>query len=260
MKLGVVGFGNVGKAVYNGLIQYHDVWVNDTQPLPNIKNYPIWVLAQACDAIFICVPTPKTPEGSADLKNVHQVVANLNADNCKGLIIIKSTVPPGTTDHLRDTYKNLRFACNPDFLRENHANEDFIAPNRIIYGAYDVSDFVTVEKIYRKWTCAKLECTPTEAELIKHLSNAFLTMKVAFACETASICNFYNAASLVVASGVSFDKRIGPSHLNPLLGKIKWNSPCLPKDLSALIAALENEGYESRFLKTILETGVEKNE
>ncbi len=260
MKIGVIGFGNVGRAVYNGLSQHHDVWVNDINPLVNIKNYPLWVLAQTCDAVFICVPTPKSVDGSADLKNVQEVVANLNADNCKGLIIIKSTVPPCTTDILQDTYRNLRFACNPDFLRENHADKDFKEPSRIVYGAYNAEDFAVLKQIYHEWNCKKIECTPTEAELIKHLSNAFLTMKVAFTCELDNVCKIYGASSTLVASGLALDNRIGSSHLNPLLGKIKWNSPCLPKDLSALIKALKNQGYNSRFLESILEIGVEKNE
>lgn len=258
MKIGIIGYGNVGRAVYNGLIQYHDVWVSDIKPLENIKNYPSWVLARTCDAIFICVPTPKGPSGHAELKYVYQSIASLNADTCKGLIIIKSTVPPGTTDLLRDTYNNLRFACNPDFLRENYAVEDFIAPDRIVYGAYTVADTQVLDRIYNKWNCKKIVCSPVEAELIKHLSNACLTMKVAFACEVAKISKLYQASPAIVSLGVSSDKRIGSSHLNPILGKIKWSSPCLPKDLTALIKALETQEYESKFLKSILDNGVEK--
>jgi UDPglucose 6-dehydrogenase len=262
MRLGVVGFGKVGKACTQAFRHYHEVYVNDVADIAPEKSVPLKFLAENCEAIFICVPTPASENGSANLKIIYNVIGALHSALFNGrynpLIVLKSTVPPKTTLTLRMKFPRLRFACNPEFLRENHAYEDMMAPDRIVMGAFMTEDMNVLGKVYERWSCRKIFCDPTTAETIKYLSNAFLTTKVAFACEVAKICEIYGVDSGLVFEGMGYDKRIGRSHLDPRLGPLKKESPCLPKDLKALIKNLESHRYESRLLKEILEVGIEK--
>jgi len=255
-----VGYGVVGKACAEAFKQYHEVYVNDVRDIAPEKNCSLENLKNNCDAIFICVPTPSLPDGSANLSFIKNVLDKMGVPNTgnKPLIVLKSTVPPTTTLQLQRAYPFWRFACNPEFLRQNSAYEDMMVPDRIVLGASNVKDMETLAKVYERWNCKTILCTPTEAEVIKYLSNAFLTAKVAFACEIAKVCKVYGAYSGIVYEGIALDKRIGYSHLDPRLGPLKKNSPCLPKDILALIKSLESNGYESPLLKNIMERGIEK--
>ncbi len=261
MKLGIVGYGKVGRACTEAFRQYHEVYVNDVKDIAPEDIYRLNYLIEKCDAIFVCVPTPMAKDGNADLSYVLCVIEKLSclvSDGNKPLIVLKSTVPPQTTLELQKKYPDLRFACNPEFLREKSAYEDMMVPDRIVLGTFNKEDLAVLNRIYLRWNCPKIHCCPTTAELIKHLSNAFLTAKVAFACETAKICKIYGVDPALVFEGTSLDKRIGKSHLDPRLGPLKKSSPCLPKDILALIKNLESYGYESRLLKEVLDNGVEK--
>jgi UDPglucose 6-dehydrogenase len=261
MRLGVIGFGVVGKAYTEAFRQYHEiVYVHDVKDISPEHNHTLETLKRNCQAIFICVPTPSNLAGSANLNYVEAAVKELGDPSTenKPLLIIKSTVPPNTTMQLQMKYPQWRFTCNPEFLRQHTAFEDTMAPDRIILGAFNGQDMDVLIQIYERWNCKTILCSPIEAECIKYLSNAYLTAKVAFACEIGKVCSVYGAYSGIVYEGVALDKRIGYSHLNPQLGPLKISSPCLPKDLLALIKSLESNGYESNLLKQIWKDGVEK--
>ncbi len=133
--IGVVGYGVVGKAVAAGFKQKgHNVFVNDSEITSDNKTK----LALHCDVIFICVPTPRKPDGSADLTCVYQVAEEFSMIAESILVpplVIKSTVPPRTTCRLNWKYPKLQFLCNPEFLRAEHALEDFLHPDRTVIGA-----------------------------------------------------------------------------------------------------------------------------
>jgi len=263
MNIGVVGYGTVGKAVAQGFrIKSHIVYVNDIKELENEKSHDKEILMKECPVIFICIPTPPKRDGSINLRGVERVVeelsCHLHTTSSARVLVIKSTVIPGTTNRLSLRYPEFTFAVNPEFMRMKYALHDFLNPKRIVVGTGSIFARTTLRKLYRVWKCPKLFTDPTTAETIKYVSNIFFTTKVAFACEVSNICKVLGVDAKEVMNAVSLDSRIGKSHLDPTLGKIPKNSACLPKDTSALIRFLERKGYESKLLKTVYETGVEK--
>lgn len=215
---------------------------------------------EECDVIFVCVPTPMKKDGSIDLSYVDSAVGALyefKREENNPIIVIKSTIVPETTQNLQEKYLGFRFAVNPEFMRMGSSLSDFLNPDRIVVGTEESTAKQILEKLYEEWKCPKIFTNSKTAEMIKYTSNAFLTMKVAFACEIAEICNFLEIDSSAVMNAVGMDKRINHSHLNPVLGKILKNSACLPKDIMALIKYLQSKGYQSRFLEMVHKVGVE---
>jgi len=166
-------------------------------------------------------------------------------------------VTPKTTKLLQLQYPRFKIAVNPEFLRVQSASKDFLDPDRIVIGAADEAVADKVAELYKKWTCPIIITSPTTAELIKYLSNAFLVAKVAYACEIMRLCKHYDVDMLEVYRGVTFDNRIHPSHLNPLFGPITKDSHCLPKDLLALIKSLEDDELDTSFLQAVFNRGVQ---
>lgn len=257
MKIGVVGYGTVGKAVADGFKKKGiEVYVNDiVLPFSSSKKQ----LMEHCDYIFVCVQTPTNKYGTIGLAHVFTAIEGLNyySDKNNPIIIIKSTIVPGTTEYLINKYPNLRIVVNPEFLRQDYALQDFLDPDRIVIGTSDPFLVPKLEKLYGSFDCPVYITLPTVAELVKYLSNAYLVSKVAFACEAQKICDRFNVDAKKVMSLVYVDRRINRSHLKPSLGPIPKNSPCLPKDLQSLISHLESKGYVSKFLKAIYKGGVE---
>lgn len=258
MILGIIGYGTVGKALTTVFEQKgYDVYVNDTRVLGKEWNYHKSVLKQNCDVIFICVPTP-VKNGKMDLSIVESCLNDLDfsSDN-NPLIVIKSTVLPDFTTRMQMKYPNLRIAFNPEFLRARTPVQDFEHPDRILIGTTNPEDADLLLQVYENWGITpRIVCDPTTAEAVKMLSNALLVHKVAFACEVAEICKRLDVDMSLVMDYVLMDKRFNPSHLDPSLGKIASSSPCLPKDLIALISALQKLGYDSQLLKADRKTAI----
>jgi UDPglucose 6-dehydrogenase len=271
MILGVVGYGYVGKAVVEGFRhQGFKVYVNDIDDNRSAKAFidvcDKKMMVQKCDAIFVCVGTPEGLHGNIDLYQVNNAVDKLAFYSSNGrvvkkpLIIIKSTVVPGTTKTYASLHKHLTFAVNPEFMTQMSAATDFLHPDRLVFGVETETVKNVLDDIYASWTVQpKMWVDFKTAELIKYLSNAALVLKVAFACEVQQISKLLECDAATVMNGVTFDKRINKSHLNPALGKIPAGSPCLPKDLSALIQFLRCFKYDSHLLQVALENGVEQN-
>lgn len=251
MRVGIIGFGVVGKALKEVFERKgYEVYVNDTRDIGDEWNYHKYYLRRYCDIVFICVPTP-IKNNRMDLSVVESCLDDLDfsCDNAP-LIVIKSTVIPGFTKRMQMKHPKLRIAFNPEFLRERFALRDFAYSNRILIGTTNPDDADLLLRVYESWgTTPKIVCEPIIAELVKLLSNALLVHKVAFACEVANICERFGVDAELIMDYVLMDTRFNPSHLNPALGKIERDSPCLPKDLTALIGALEEKGFDSQLLR-----------
>lgn len=270
MILGVVGYGYVGKAVTEVFRKLgFKVYVNDIDENKSAKAFldvcDKKTMVQKCDAIFVCVGTPEGLHGNIDLYQVNNVVDKLAFYSSNGrltkkpLIIIKSTVVPGTTKTYAELHKHLLFAANPEFFRQESSVKDFQNPDRIVVGTESETAKELMSELYLPWTTTpKVYTDFCTAELIKYVSNAFLVMKVAFACEVQKISKLLGCNAETVMDAVTLDRRINKSHLNPSLGRIPADSPCLPKDLSALIEFLKCFKYDSHLLKVALENGVEQ--
>jgi len=219
------------------------------------------------DVTFITVGTPSKADGSVDLKYVEssaeEIGKTLSSKNSYHLVVVKSTVIPGTTENLvkpilerssgRKCGADFGLCVNPEFLREGAALHDTFNPDRIVIGECDKRSGDALESLYREFYAEKmpplLRTTPVNAELIKYANNAFLAMKISFINTIANICERIPGADVtVVAKGIGLDKRIGSTFLNAGLG---YGGSCLPKDLRALIQHSRSLGYEPKLLEAV---------
>lgn len=219
------------------------------------------------DITFITVGTPSKQDGSVNLKYIKkaaETIGNaLRSKNSYHLVIVKSTVPPGTTENVvkpileyhsgKDCGEDLGLCFNPEFLREGAAVKDTFHPDRIVIGAIDEKSSNLLEDLFRSFHPRK---TPpifrtnfVNAELIKYASNAFLATKISFINEIANICERTKGADVkVVVEAMKLDKRIGKYFLNAGLG---YGGSCFPKDVKALISFSKSLGYYPKIIKAV---------
>jgi UDPglucose 6-dehydrogenase len=206
-------------------------------------------LLKECKYIYICVGTPVKEDNSYDMSYLDMAakdIANhLNQEDRK-IIIIKSTVPPGTARwfkkvihrYRRGKKTNIEVASVPEFLREGNAIYDFFNPNRIIIGIDNKLISNEIIKIYQEFTAPIIIVSTVEAELIKMVSNTFLAMKISFINSISDICEKLDCDVENIKIGIGLDNRIGLDFLNPGIG---FGGSCLPKDLKALIKLLKEK-------------------
>jgi UDPglucose 6-dehydrogenase len=212
------------------------------------------------DLVFLCLPTPESPDGRADLSFIHTVIDELaNEVTDDTLFVVKSTVPPGTAASLRKRLADLgspaRVVSQPEFLREGKAVEDFMEPDRIVVGAYDPADAERVVSLYRSLDTELVVTDPTSAEMIKYANNAYLAARLTFANALANVCEAVGADVVDVIHGIGLDHRIGPHFLQPGPG---YGGSCFPKDTAALIAVAQDAGYDFQLLRAVIEADHEQ--
>ena len=214
------------------------------------------------DATFLCVGTPSKKDGSLDVsylkKATQQIAAILKEKKTWHLIIVKSTVLPGTTQDLvlplleqssgKKAGTDFGLAMNPEFLREGVAIQDFLTPDRIVIGSYDERSRTTVRELYKNFSCPLVETTLSAAEMIKYASNAFLATKISFINEIGNLCKKLNIDTYQVATGMGLDTRIGRPFLDSGIG---WGGSCFPKDVDALIAWADEIHEPIRIIKSV---------
>jgi UDPglucose 6-dehydrogenase len=201
--------------------------------------------------LFVCVDTPPTYSGDADLSRVRAVVQEL-PEAGDHVLIMKSTVPAGTGESIRRDMPNLSYVSCPEFLKEGTAVADFMDPDRVVVGA-DAGDEAAadaVEALYRPLGGEILRTDVASAEMIKLASNAFLATKISFINEIANVCEEVGADVGEVAKGMGLDERIGSSFLRAGIG---YGGSCFPKDVSALKMLAGNTGYHFQLLTAVIE-------
>lgn len=253
-KLGVIGNGFVGGAIARGFALTADVRIFDKNPKKSIHT-----LTQVCqqDYVFLCLPTPmeRVDGGKASLSIIRSVCKQIAQYALSPLVIIKSTVPIGTTDELRKEF-GLQIIHNPEFLTARNADIDFLTPARTILGG-DKDLTNKVAKIFADRFPGNniLEMTSRESEAVKYIANCFFTVKIMYFNEV-----FLGLKSLGldwnrVMEGVLTDGRIGISHCNVPGhdGKYGYGGSCFSKDICALIHQLEKTGFDPIMLKACWE-------
>jgi len=204
---------------------------------------------------FLCVDTPPTYSGDADLSRVWKAVEDLPAENGGRTLVTKSTVPVGTgraiqTELVRRGYGHVSYCSNPEFLREGTAIRDFMHPDRVVVGSDDLGVQERVAALYGPLEAPIVKTDVSSAEMIKYASNAFLATKISFINEIANVCEVTGADVRTVAYGMGLDERIGPHFLQAGIG---YGGSCFPKDVSALKQLAGNSGYHFQLLTAVLE-------
>lgn len=200
--------------------------------------------------MFVCVDTPPTYSGDADLSRVQTVVREVGDSN-EHALIMKSTVPVGTGSAIRRDRDDLAYVSCPEFLKEGTAVADFMNPDRVVIGSDD-GDWAgdAVESIYRPLGGEMVRTDIASAEMIKLASNAFLATKISFINEIANVCEEVGADVTEVAHGMGLDDRIGPKFLQAGIG---YGGSCFPKDVTALKQLAGNSGYHFQLLNAVIE-------
>ncbi len=193
-------------------------------------------LAEA-DALFICVQTPPTYSGDADLSFVWSALDDLPRGERRQILVMKSTVPVGTGEKVRAALEgrgltNVGYVSNPEFLAEGHAVRDFLNPDRIVIGAFADEDSAAVEALYGGIEAPVLRTDVASAEMIKLAANAFLMTRISFINEIANVCEAVGADVVEVAKGVGLDHRLGPHFLRAGIG---YGGSCLTGEETALV-------------------------
>ena len=265
IRVGIIGLGMVGEPIrkwFEELNDYQrgkDLFCYDVD---SKKGYSDDV--NRADIIFVAVPTPPNPDGGCNVSIVQKAVSSIK--NGK-IVVVKSTVPPGTVQNLQNKYPKKRFIFNPEFLTESQAWEDFLSPDRQIVSttSKSISDSVEVlnllpkKNFIRPWTSdySRKSVNTTEAEMAKYASNVFGFIKVIYGNILADLShaltlkdkkevNYENIKELIGA-----DLRIGPSWLNVNHGNYYGaGGYCFPKDMAAFISFADSVAVDLKRKKT----------
>ncbi|HEY0415351.1 MAG TPA: UDP-glucose/GDP-mannose dehydrogenase family protein [Gaiellaceae bacterium] len=208
-----------------------------------------------CEFLFVCVDTPPTYSGDADLSRVWTVVDELPELEGHPILVMKSTVPVGTGEKVRvgldqRGLDHVGYASNPEFLAEGRAVRDFMNPDRIVVGAFAAEDADSVAALYAAIEAPLVRTDVNSAEMIKLAANAFLMTRISFINEIANVCEATGADVVAVAEGVGLDSRLGPHFLRAGIG---YGGSCFPKDSLALKQLASNSGYHFQLLSAVIE-------
>jgi UDPglucose 6-dehydrogenase len=215
---------------------------------------------QSAEVIFLCLPTPQSDDGSADLSYVEAVSRQIGTFLTSGTVVVnKSTVPVGSGPLVANWLgrSDVHVVSNPEFLRQGSALQDFLHPNRIVVGGDNLEAVEKVEALYRDVDSPVLRMNSVTAEVLKYAANSFLATKLTFINEIANICELVDADVFKVVEALGLDPRIGDQFLNPGPG---WGGSCLPKDTRALVSIAEANGYDFALLRGVIQTNDEQYE
>jgi UDPglucose 6-dehydrogenase len=265
-KLGIIGTGMVGGALHRYFAEFRP------NPLFSYDKFQKRGSADEvneADIIFICVPTPFEEGKGFDLSAVNDAVGNVRG---KKIIVIKSTVVPGTTEKLQEQYPDHTFLCNPEFLTHNPekgshhtlsrvapltSEQDMNYPDRQIVGytrkpeSYEVSGVIM--NLLPLAPFSRI-MSATEAEMVKYFGNTWFATKVAFANLIYDLCQALGIDYDTVKEAAAADKRIGPSHLEVWhRGYRGYGGTCLPKDIRAFIQFADERGVDLAIHKVVEE-------
>jgi len=215
------------------------------------------------DFIFVSVPTPSNADGSISLDIVYECFSEMDMLNKRkdNVILLRSTVTPGTTRKLKNKFRNLNIVFNPEFLTERSAKFDFINQSRFIIGGKQ-SDVDQVAKLYIDRfgsTTPVIKTNYETAEMIKYMNNCYFATKVSFMNEMYQIADACGVDWEMAVDGFIRDGRIGHSHLSVPGpdGRFGFGGSCFPKDVQAMINFAKKSGISPNVLKGAWETNLD---
>ncbi|MFA5987633.1 MAG: NAD(P)-dependent oxidoreductase [Candidatus Paceibacterota bacterium] len=249
-KIGIIGYGVVGQATANGFKEKGDsiIFYDKYKKSSSIKE-----VAEKSDFIFICLPTPY--KGSKiDLSIIDENIAELvkYTNGTDKIIVLKSTIVPGSTEKYAKKYPKSIFAFNPEFLTEANAFADFLNPDRIVIGSKDKKALDCLDEFYadRFPGVPIYRSDAKTAEMVKYMANCFLATKVIFANEFNDLCQKLGINYTAVKGMVIADPRIGKSHLD-ITSVRGFGGKCFPKDTIAILGMFDEAGVDSALLSTV---------
>lgn len=251
MKIGIIGVGKVGGAVAYGLQRIgHEVLLHDTKLGTNID------VVTSAPIIFICVPTPTT-SGWCDSSIIQSVIEELYVAKYVGLVVIKSTVLPGTTDMFRSIF-NMRLAFCPEFLRERAAFSDFVEGQDVcIAGVYHSTDFELIKQAHGSLPKSFIMLTIREAELAKYFCNVYNALRIVFACQFYDVCKEMKADYTAIKSAVVHRHNIEDAYLDANEQLRGFGGSCLPKDTKAFASFVKKLGLDLPLFQAIVDINQE---
>lgn len=244
--IGIMGVGMVGGAMKN----YFETAGNEIFSYDPYKGFDDASVLERADYIFVCVPTPYLVDGGGFDLSFVKAAMDLIPEN--KVVVIKSTVLPGTTGQLQKEYPKLKVLFNPEFLTESTADQDMRYPDRQIVG-YTKESFTSAADLMMMLPAAPFEriMPATEAEMVKYFGNTWFAVKVVFANQMYDVCDKLGLDYEMVRDAAAADKRIGRSHLDVFhKGSRGYGGKCLPKDTRALIQLGDRLGLSLDLLKT----------
>jgi nucleotide sugar dehydrogenase len=277
-SIGIIGRGFVGTAILEGMKHAFNVYSYDKakgyvfQERSHITPFhsrdikdPIEHMINHVDGpIFVCVPTPMNKDGSCNVSIVESVVKDISRAaytlGKTGVVVIKSTVIPGTTQRLNDSFNNIHVCFNPEFLTERSAVEDFKKQDRIIVGGPHEGTAMLKQMYETAFPSVPVTKTSsTIAEMIKYLTNCFLATKVSFANEMKQLCDKLEIDYDKVIEYATKDKRLGTSHWSVPGpdGKAGFSGSCFPKDINALMTLACQLGVVANTMEGAWDTNIQ---
>ena len=262
-RIGIIGKGFVGTAVAHGFSTQTgfgaSIKIYDKDPVKSMNSLNETV--NESDFIFLSVPTPSKKDGSIDLSILKDAIESIDSVNkSDNIILVRSTVVPGTTSDIQKEFPKLNIVFNPEFLTERSAAFDFINQSRVILGG-EPENTSRVEELYKKRFGEYLPVLKTNfetAELIKYMNNLFFATKVSFLNEMKLLADKVGVNWEEALEGFILDGRIGHSHLQVPGpdGKFGFGGSCFPKDIQALISFGDKIGVDMNVLKGAWETNL----
>jgi UDPglucose 6-dehydrogenase len=245
-KVGIVGVGMVGGSMQRYFEKKHglEIFLYDKG-----KGLGSPEEINKAEIIFVCVPTPYLKDGKGfDLSYVEGTLALLQGEK---VVVIKSTVLPGTTEMLQQKYPQHKILMNPEFLTEETADQDMLYPDRQVVG-YTAQSHNVAGDVMQLLPLAPFErmLPATEAELVKYFGNTWFSVKVSFANQMYDLCQSLGVDYDRMVEAAAADKRIGRTHLNIFhKGGRGYGGKCLPKDIKALIQLATSKGVDLKVHK-----------
>ena len=266
INIGIIGFGFVGSSVAYGFSPqtgFDAAIIRIYDKDPSKSTHALGEVLDSSDFIFLSVPTPSNVDGSINVSILHNVLEQIDSHGTKDgcIVLVRSTVVPGTTRSFQEKYANTAFVFNPEFLTERSAKFDFINQSRFILGG----DPINTSKVADLFRVRFGESTPAietnfeTAEFIKYMNNCYFATKVSFMNEMRMIADKSNVDWGAAVDGFVRDGRVGHSHLSVPGpdGKFGFGGSCFPKDIQALIRHAESIGINTNVLNGAWKTNIE---
>jgi len=245
-KIGIVGNGFVGNSIAFGFSPTHEIRIHDKDPKRNMNTLEEVL---ECEYIFVAVPTPMHADGSISLAIIEKALQEISEKNKKrnNVIILKSTMIPGSTNNFAKQFPKLNIVFNPEFLTERTAKLDFLTQARIVLGGPKRLT-KRVAKLFedRFMHVYLIETDAITAEMIKYMNNVFFATKVSIMNEMKLMCDAVGGNWKQALKGFAADQRIGDSHLNVPGpdGKLGFGGSCFPKDINAFMSMADDLGVD----------------